>query len=73
MKECSDFQVGDLVEYEGINFNPKDGFILGVVLGYKEFTGWDVHASGDIKTTSVVVYWSNGLETNTSPLVLRKL
>ena len=73
MKEWSDFQIGDLVEYEGTNINPRANFIVGVVLGYKEFAGWDVNASGDIKTTSVVVYWNNGLETNTSPLVLRKL
>lgn len=72
MKVWSDFQIGDLVEYEGVNFNPQN-FISGVVVGYKEFTEWDVHASGDIKTTSVVVYWNNGLQTNTSPLVLRKL
>lgn len=73
MKEWSDFQIGDLVEYEGTNINPRENFIVGVVLGYKEFTEWDVHASGDMKTTSVVVHWNNGLETNTSPLVLRKL
>ena len=72
MKEWSDFEIGDLVEYEGTNINP-DIFIVGVVLGYKEFFGWDVHSSGNRKLKSVVVHWNNGLETNTSPLVLRKI
>lgn len=73
MKEWSDFQIGDLVEYEGTNINPREGFISGIVIGFKDFHDWDVHASGNMKTTSVVVYWNNGLQTNTSPLVLRKL
>ena len=73
MKEWSDFQIGDLVEYEGTNINPRQGFISGVVVGFKDFSDWYVHTSGDIKTISVVVCWNNGLQTNTSPLVLRKL
>lgn len=73
MNRWSDFQIGDLVEYEGTNINPREKLIVGVVLGYKEFSGWDVHTSGDTKMTSVVVYWNNGLETNSSPFVLRKL
>ena len=73
MKEWSDFEIGDLVEYEGTNINPGENFIAGVVLGYKEFFGWDVHSNGNRKLKSVVVRWNNGLQTNTSPLVLRKL
>jgi hypothetical protein len=72
VNKWSDFEIGDLVEYEGTNINP-DNFIVGVVLGYKEFTEWDVHTDGSVKIKSVVVHWNNGLETNTSPLVLRKL
>jgi len=73
VKEWSDFQIGDLVEYEGTNINPRENFIVGVVLGYREFYGWDVHSSRNAKLKSVVVRWNNGLETNASPLVLRKL
>ena len=73
MKEWSDFQIGDLVEYEGTNINPRENFISGVVVGFKDFHDWDVHASDNIKVKSVVVHWNNGLQTNTSPLVLKKL
>ena len=66
MSECSDFEIGDLVEYDCLG-------ITGVVLGFREFHDWDVHSSDNVKTRSVVVHWSNGLETNTSPLVLKKL
>ena len=73
MKEWSDFEIGDLVEYEGTNINPREGFISGIVIGFKDFHDWDVHTGNNIKIKSVVVRWNNGLETNTSPLVLKKL
>lgn len=66
MKECSDFEIGDLVQYDSIG-------ITGIVIGFREFSDWDVYSSDYAKIRSVVVHWSNGLETNTSPLVLRKL
>ena len=66
MNECPDFQIGDLVQYDSIG-------ITGIVIGFRDFSDWDVHISDNTKIRSVVVHWSNGLETNTSPLVLRKL
>lgn len=66
MKEWSDFQIGDLVEFAEHNTINKEFFDIGLVIGH-------VYVSENIKIKSVVVHWNNRIQTNSSPLVLRKL
>lgn len=67
------FNIGDLVEFADHETIIKESFGVGLVIGFKQFSDWNVNRSKHEKTTAVVVLWNSGMETNTSPLVLRKL
>ena len=67
------FNIGDLVEFADHNKINRESFGVGIVIGIKQFSDWNLTHSKHEKTTAVVILWNNGMETNTSPLVLREL
>lgn len=67
------FEIGDLVEFIEIGQIRDDRYLLGVVVSFKEYSDWDVKSGEYKKIPAVTVLWNSGLDTNTSPILLRKI